>query len=66
MSGIRIGAYAFIGAGAVLTSDVPDHALVLGAPARVKGFICACGETISRARTRPKRALCPECGLGPG
>jgi UDP-2-acetamido-3-amino-2,3-dideoxy-glucuronate N-acetyltransferase len=63
--GIRIGVHAFVGAGAVVTRDVPDHALVLGAPARIVGWICACGDTISRARTRPRRLVCDACSMGP-
>ncbi len=41
--GNTIGRNAFVGAGAVVTKDVPDYALVLGSPARIKGWYCACG-----------------------
>ncbi len=44
--GVAIGRYAFAGAGAVVTKDVPDHALVAGNPARRIGWICACGEKL--------------------
>ncbi|WP_269471677.1 acyltransferase [Desulfovibrio ferrophilus] len=47
--GISIGRYAFIGAGAVVTVDVPDHSLVVGNPARQKGWVCACGEHLDDA-----------------
>jgi len=42
--GHAIGKYAFIGAGAVVTKDIPDYALVVGNPARVVGYVCECGE----------------------
>ena len=38
-----VGKYSFVGAGAVVTKDVPDYALVLGNPAKIKGWMCACG-----------------------
>lgn len=44
--GIEIGRYAFIGAGAVVTRDVPDHALMIGNPARQIGNMCVCGERL--------------------
>ena len=44
--GINIGRYAMIGAGSVVTKDVPDFALVTGNPARIKGWMCQCGEKL--------------------
>jgi len=41
--GTTIGQYAFVGAGSVVTRDIPDYALVYGNPARVHGWMCACG-----------------------
>lgn len=45
--GHTIGKYALVGAGAVVTKDVPDYALVMGNPARVKGYVCNCGEKLA-------------------
>lgn len=44
--GLLIGAYAFVGAGAVVTHDVPAHAIVVGVPARQIGWACECGERL--------------------
>jgi UDP-2-acetamido-3-amino-2,3-dideoxy-glucuronate N-acetyltransferase len=41
--GITIGEYAFVGAGAVVTRDIPPYSLVMGNPARHAGWICMCG-----------------------
>lgn len=57
--GITIGAYAFVGAGAVVTRDVADFALVMGNPARQSGWMCRCGVKL-RVETAPVR--CDACG----
>jgi predicted dehydrogenase/acetyltransferase-like isoleucine patch superfamily enzyme len=44
--GNSIGKYAFVGAGSVVTKDVPDYALVVGNPSRITGYICECGEKL--------------------
>lgn len=48
--GVTIGEYALIGAGAVITGDVPAHALMLGVPARRVGWVCVCGADIDPGR----------------
>lgn len=48
LCGITIGQYATVGAGAVVTRDVPDHALMLGNPARQRGWVCVCGQTFAQ------------------
>ena len=45
--GVCLGRYSFIGAGAVVTKDVPDYALVVGNPAERIGWICECGERLT-------------------
>ena len=45
--GTTIGRYAFIGAGAVVTKNVPNHGLVIGNPAKQIGWMCKCGERLS-------------------
>ncbi|HDI31247.1 MAG TPA: N-acetyltransferase [Thermofilum sp.] len=44
--GITIGKYAMVAAGAVVTKNVPDHGLVMGCPARLRGFVCYCGRPL--------------------
>jgi UDP-2-acetamido-3-amino-2,3-dideoxy-glucuronate N-acetyltransferase len=60
--GHTIGAYAFIGAGAVVTKDVPDHALVTGNPGRIVGWMCECGAKLASGVRAPEEANCPACG----
>lgn len=57
--GHTIGRYAFIGAGAVVTKDIPDYALAYGSPARVRGWVCECGVKLEE---QGGEARCPECG----
>lgn len=49
--GVTIGKYAFIGAGAVVKKDVPDHALLVGVPARQIGWACKCGAALKQTDT---------------
>jgi UDP-2-acetamido-3-amino-2,3-dideoxy-glucuronate N-acetyltransferase len=60
--GNTIGQYAFIGAGAVVTKNVPDHALVLGNPAKIAGWMCACGLKLVTGAAVPATATCGSCG----
>jgi UDP-2-acetamido-3-amino-2,3-dideoxy-glucuronate N-acetyltransferase len=56
--GHTIGRYAFVAAGAVVTSDVPDHGLVMGVPARQTGWMCSCGEKLPDGGSGPSCASC--------
>ncbi|MEK6597940.1 MAG: acyltransferase [Gemmatimonadota bacterium] len=59
--GVTLGAYSFIGAGAVVTADVPAYGLMLGVPARRVGWICACGVRLPEA---DGVVTCGACGAG--
>jgi len=60
LGGITIGEYSLIGAGSVVTKEVPPHTLWYGNPARFKGFVCFCGKSI-----RPGES-CMDCGFSSG
>jgi UDP-2-acetamido-3-amino-2,3-dideoxy-glucuronate N-acetyltransferase len=62
--GYTIGRYAFIGAGAVVTRDVPDHALLVGNPGRITGWMCQCGVKLASGAKAPESAVCTMCGTG--
>ncbi len=54
--GVTLGRYSFVGAGSVVTRDVPDHALVYGNPAVQHGWVCRCGARLG------EDLVCRECG----
>ena len=58
--GHTIGEGAFIGAGAVVTKDIPDYALAVGNPARIVGYMCECG---IKLEFKDNKATCKACGL---
>jgi UDP-2-acetamido-3-amino-2,3-dideoxy-glucuronate N-acetyltransferase len=62
LCGHTIGRYAFVGAGAVVTRDIPDYALVVGNPARLTGWVCACGVRLAAGSRPPARVTCSACG----
>ncbi len=64
--GVTVGRFAMVGSGAVGTRDVPDHGLVVGNPARLIGYVCACGQRLPGGPLRPgdppEQRVCPACG----
>jgi UDP-2-acetamido-3-amino-2,3-dideoxy-glucuronate N-acetyltransferase len=62
LCGHTLGRYAFVGAGAVVTRDVPDHALVVGNPSRIAGWMCQCGVKLADGAAPPAHADCAACG----
>jgi UDP-2-acetamido-3-amino-2,3-dideoxy-glucuronate N-acetyltransferase len=57
--GTTLGEYAFVGAGSVVTKDVPPYAMVYGNPARIRGYACECGAKLSFEDDG--RASCGDC-----
>jgi acetyltransferase-like isoleucine patch superfamily enzyme len=64
IAGVTIGNHAMVGAGSVVTKNVPDYALVVGNPAMVKGFVCECGVRLQEKskKDRVVEFVCPKCG----
>lgn len=62
VAGITVGRFAMVGAGAVVTRDVPDYALVVGLPARVIGYVCPCGTRLPSVGAGRDSVTCDACG----
>jgi UDP-2-acetamido-3-amino-2,3-dideoxy-glucuronate N-acetyltransferase len=63
LCGLTIGRFAFVGAGAVVTRDVPDFALFTGNPGRQQGWMCRCGVKLKLAiKAKQTRVCCHVCG----
>ncbi|MFQ5854693.1 MAG: DapH/DapD/GlmU-related protein [Anaerolineae bacterium] len=60
LAGITIGEFSLVGAGAVVTGDVPPYALVIGNPAHVRGWVCQCGQPL---KSQKEIATCGDCGM---
>ncbi len=62
--GVTLGRYCLVGAGAVVTRDVPDFAIVYGNPARLRGWACICGITLRTPSSAgaPRDIQCEACG----
>jgi len=60
LCGISVGAWAMIGAGAVVTHDIPDYGLAWGNPARLRGFVCPCGGNL-KGKSRDAHIVYAEC-----
>ncbi len=63
--GVTIGEYSLVAAGSVVTKDVPNFGLVLGNPARLKGFVCVCGKPLKEIKKMTKKYViykCSSCG----
>lgn len=61
--GVEIGSWAMVGAGSVVTKDVPDHGLVYGNPARLHGFVCKCGAAAGSPHRKGDKVIlgCARC-----
>lgn len=60
LAGITIGEFCMVGAGSIVSKSLPPHALVIGSPARVVGWVCQCGQRLMFSN---ESAACATCGL---
>jgi UDP-2-acetamido-3-amino-2,3-dideoxy-glucuronate N-acetyltransferase len=61
--GHTIGRFAFIGAGSVVTKDIPDYALIVGNPGRIAGWMCECGIKLAfSGNPQEQNSVCSACG----
>jgi UDP-2-acetamido-3-amino-2,3-dideoxy-glucuronate N-acetyltransferase len=58
LPGLTVGRWAMVAAGSVVTKNVPDHGLVVGNPARIRGYVCSCGRTLGQ---RGELFYCERC-----
>lgn len=58
---VEIGEFALIGAGSLVTKNIPAYALAFGAPATIKGFVCACGNILTKKVVKQKTITCKVC-----
>ena len=64
LPGITIGRFAMIGSGAIVTKDVPDYGMAIGAPAKLTGFVCSCGFKLAKSKSSVdvNTYKCTKCG----
>lgn len=64
LCGVTIGSYSFVGAGTVVTRDVPDYGMILGVPGRLEGWMCRCGTKLglSNDLVSEEKSACTSCG----
>jgi len=63
--GHTLGRYCFIGAGSVVTKDIPDYAMVIGNPGKIKGWVCKCGVKLTASECLQEDSFhrCADCGM---
>ena len=64
LCGLTLGSFCLVGAGAVLTKNIPDYALIVGNPGKQIGWVCECagGETVQKLEFVESKATCSTCG----